>query len=119
MMILIANQQLTGDYGTVFDGECFECAPEVGEKLIASGLAHPRYAPGVQYETKVVTPEAPLITQEVKPQSALPFRDLSDPHEGPPALAAVRDAVRAVSDLSVEGNTRRIERRQRRRPAAE
>ena len=112
-MQLIANRQLTGDYGTVSEGEAFEASEEVAAVLLKSGVAYARFAQPFTYETKVVTPEAP----EVKPQSALPFRESRDvPHSDkePAALAAVRDAVRAVSDLADEGNTRRVERRRRR-----
>lgn len=70
-MDLIANCQLTGDYGTVVEGDFFTVDASVGASLIQRGLARPANPPRIFYDTKVIQPEAP----EVRPR--LPFRDLS------------------------------------------
>ena len=108
-MELIANRQLTGDYGSVSAGDCFHCSEEVGAQLLQAGLARVRFAQPYIYETKVVTPEAP----EVKPAAAIPFRDVPDSDPRPKALVALESAVRAASDAPEERNTRRIQRRKR------
>ena len=89
-MKLIANQQLTGDYGTVLPGQWFECDAPVAEQLIQRGLA--TRALIRTYETKVVVPEAPMV-------GADPFRNVFSFDEEPPALVALRTAVCAVSDV--------------------
>ncbi len=58
----------------------------------------------VTYETKVITPE-------VKPLSATPFRDVPAADAKPPALVALESAVRSVSDAPEQRDSRRVERR--------
>ncbi len=101
-MNLIANRQLTGDYGTVAPGQYFNADQDVAESLIARGLARSVFA---GYETKVITP----TTQEVKPL-ATPFRDLPRADTEPPALAALRTAVCSVPDIQPEGDPGGVER---------
>jgi hypothetical protein len=112
-MLLIANRQLTGDFGTVAPEEQFFCAEDEGNQLLQKGLARLAYRP-VHYETKVITPEAP----EVKPGGVLPFRDVPVIDAEPPALAALVAAVRAVPDVPAPGDPDRVERRGYRRSGA-
>ena len=108
-MRLIAKQALTsGEYGHVVAGEHFEASDRAALKLIARGLAYEAKIP--VYERAVVTPEAPEVS--ARP----PFRHLPDIDEGPPALAAVRSATSAVSDVPPQGNTRRRGRPRRKQP---
>jgi hypothetical protein len=96
-MLLVANKPFfdvaTGRRaaGEVFD----EPRAKVAAQLLRAGLARELVAPmpaRVHYETKVVAPEAPAVS------AALPFRDVPNPDPEPPALAALRAAVCAVSD---------------------
>ena len=106
-MELIANRQLCLDEGTVAPGDSFWIADDDGREMMRNGLARERYAtPYTKYEAKVVIPE-------VKPVTALPFRDVPAADAEPPALAALVAAVCAVSDAPEERNTRRIQRRKR------
>src|SRR5580765_6952726 len=98
-MRLIANCQLAGDYGAVVTDQEFECSEETGNHLLQQGSARLARPVSIRYETKVITPEH----SEVKPSSAQPFRDVPDPHTQSPALAALRDAVREVSEVSPQG----------------
>ncbi len=79
-------------------GEIIELTSRAAIDLSRRGL--------VTYETKILTPE-------VKPLPATPFRDVPAPDAKPPALVALESAVRAVSDVPEQRNTRRIERRKR------
>lgn len=105
-MRLIANRQLTGDYGTVPPGAYFDADEDTALSLIKRGLATQT---DFTYETKVITPEAPVVT-------ATPFRHLPDPDPEPAALAAVRASVRAVSDVLAQGTPGSVERPRRGRP---
>ena len=51
-MKLIAERQLLGDYGKVSAGEQFEVSADVGEQLIARGLARHALPPRVLYEVR-------------------------------------------------------------------
>ncbi len=103
-MELIANRQICGSGRLIAPGEAFAEDEDTARELILSGLARERYALPYTYETKVVTPE-------VKPIVAAPFRDVPPVDEKPPALVALESAVRAVSDLPEQRNPRRIQRR--------
>lgn len=93
-MTLIANRQLTGDYGTVHAGQVFTVTDEVGLQLISNGVARRPDPPRVLYETKVIVPEAP----EVSARQSL-FRDLpvSDPE--PKNLAPQSHRELPVADV--------------------
>ena len=96
-MRLIANRQLTGDYGSVVAGDGFEVEDATGHQLITAGLARRAETPRVQYETKVITPEAPEVS------ARQPFRELSLPHAEPPSVAPESDRVVPPTDLSQSG----------------
>ncbi len=105
-MDLIANRQLCLDEGVVDVGDAFSIDDEDGRKMMLAGLARERYATPYKYEAKVVVPE-------VKPAMATPFRDVPDSDQKPPALVALESAVRAVSDVPEDRNTRSKQRRKR------
>ena len=113
-MRLVANRQLTGDYGFVAPGQEFWANdPEVAEQLIRRGLAAP-----VGYETKVIYPEAPQVAAR-EPFRFRPIstRDVPVPDDPePPALAAVRDAVVQAADISKPGTVDPVVKRGRGRP---
>ena len=67
-MQVIANRQLRGEYGIVVPDQLFECSDETAQELLKSGLVRNALPPRVQYETKVITPEAP----EVSPREPFP-----------------------------------------------
>lgn len=69
-MRLIANRQLFGEYGLVAPGDDFEVRDEIATQLLRAGVVRKADPPTVQYETKVIVPEAP----EVSPRQ--PFRDM-------------------------------------------
>jgi hypothetical protein len=99
-MELIANRPFVDVMlGRVVAGEVFtEPSPRKRRDLIARGIAR-----ALTYETKVIRPE-------VKPAAALPFRDVLAADPEPPALAALVAAVRAVSDVPLDGDSGRVER---------
>lgn len=92
-MKLTARRQLTGDWGTVTTGQQFEAIDDHARELLAAGLADRVQPLQVQYETKIVVPEA----SEVSPR--LPFRDVSLPDAQPAPLAPESDRVLADSNL--------------------
>jgi|ERR1041385_4650511 hypothetical protein len=110
-MILIAHRQLTGVYGTVSDGEQFECPDAIAENLIERNLAHKAEPPQILYETKVIE-RAP----EVSPVT--PFCDLPVRHEEPTELAAESNRVLPEPDVSAPRVTDRGRRRDRKRSAS-
>lgn len=100
--MFIANKDFfdvaTGKHsaGEVFD----EPRQRVARQLLRAGLVREYVAP--VYEVKVVRPE-------VKAEAA-PFRDVPRVDPEPPALAALRDSVRAASDVQPAGDPRSLER---------
>ncbi len=60
----------------------------------------------VSYETKIITPE-------VQPLPAVPFRNVPAVDPEPAALVALGAAVRAVSDVPEQRDHRRLQRRKR------
>ena len=58
-MKVIANHQLRGEYGVVQANQVFECRDDTGNELLKAGLVRNALPPKVQYETKVLVPEAP------------------------------------------------------------
>jgi hypothetical protein len=111
-MQVIANKQLTGDYGTVVAGQKFEVADDVAADLLQRSVVRRAEPPKVLYETKVIAPEAP----EVAPR--LPFRHSSLPDEGPAALATEGDRVLPVAGLSKQGTADPGRRRTSRGPGS-
>ncbi|HEV8189450.1 MAG TPA: hypothetical protein VGP83_16975 [Pyrinomonadaceae bacterium] len=70
-MKLIANTQLRGEYGSVAPDQPFEVRDETAQVLLRKNMARTAASPAVEYETKVITPEAPTVS--ARP----PFRNLS------------------------------------------
>lgn len=98
-MQVIANRQLHGEYGTVPPDQLFECRDEIGQQLLKSGLVRHARPPKVEYDTKIIRPEAP----EVSPRE--PFRDRSVPHEKPEVVASEGDPLFPPADLSQDRTT--------------
>jgi hypothetical protein len=73
-MKVIANRMLTGDYGTIAADQEFDPGDEIATQLLKSGMVRHALPPRVEYETKVIVPEAP----EVGPRQ--PFRDVLVSH---------------------------------------
>jgi hypothetical protein len=98
-MKLIANRQLTGEYGTVAPHQIFEVREVIARELIASGLVRIAAEPQIAYETK---PMHPFEAPEVRPEH--PFRvsprDVSVLDSGPKRVATEGDSVLSESDLS-------------------
>ena len=91
MRLVCLVAQLTGAYGTVVAGQQFECEPEIALQLLAAGFVRRVGPTAVQYETKVIVPEAPEV-------SARPgFRHLSVPHAKPEGVASASDTVLPAS----------------------
>lgn len=59
---LIAHRLLTGSFGTVPAGEPFDADPEEAQQLVERDLAHHANAPKVEYESKIIAPEAPEVS---------------------------------------------------------
>ena len=98
-MQVIANRQLRGEYGTVTPDQQFECRDETAQALLKSGMVRPAAPPKIQYETKIIVPEAP----EVSPRE--PFRDMPVSHAQSPDLATESDRMFPVADLSSDRTT--------------
>ena len=96
-MRLIANRQLTGVYGSVVAGDGFDVEDATGRQLMSAGLARRADPPRVQYETKVITPEAPEVS------ARQPFRDSALPHEEPPSVAPESDSLLPPANVSESG----------------
>jgi hypothetical protein len=90
-MRLIANRQLTGEYGTVIAGQEFECSDQIAHELLAQGMVRKADPPKVVYETKVVRPA------EVGPTQ--PFRNVPVPDQEPAPVDPPRDRVVQIADL--------------------
>lgn len=112
-MKLIANRPITGDYGTVVPGQDFEPTDERAHDLLKRGLARKKEEPVIQYETKVVTPEAP----EVSPRH--PFRDVPVPDAEPEDVAPEGDSGVPDADVQNGGNAHSGRRGRRSGSAAE
>lgn len=140
MMRLIAKCQLTGDYGSVNEGDQIDVPDEVGRHLLANGHAVPAdpprklyeakalqpETPSRTYQTKVIVPQTPPRAIETKQQSeaspdapaegSLPFRDMPLPDEEPADVAPAGHPLLSGAELP-EGETGIIDRRGRRRRA--
>jgi hypothetical protein len=108
-MKLIANRQLTGEYGTVAPGHPFEVNEKaVAMDLVRRGLARLFEVPRISYQTKILVPEthfeAPQITAEAPGVSTRqPFRDGIVHHEESAELAPESDQVFSGSDVQSPG----------------
>jgi len=95
-MTLIALKQLYNrrEYGLVAAGEVFDVEDRSARDLVSRGCAI-----RLGYETAATrAAPAPAIYEVKEGTAAPPFRDRPAADAEPPALAALRVAVRAVSD---------------------
>ena len=106
-MRLIANRQLTGSYGSVVAGDGFDVEDATARQLINAGLARRAEQPRIQYETKIIAPEAPQVS------ARQPFRDSALPHEESPRVASESDQLLSSTDLPESGITDRGRRGRR------
>lgn len=98
-MKLIADRQLTGEYGTVTPGQEFEVRDEIGTDLLRRNLVRTAAPPRVEYDTKVIRPaEAPEVGAR-----ETPFRHVPVPDEEPENLAEESRRVLSGADLSEAG----------------
>jgi len=102
-MILIANRQLTGSYGTVTAGQQINVSDEDARVLLASGVATLPVSTG--YETKVIV---------AAPVAARPFRhgDHADAEQPGAVLAPGAGSVPST-DVPAPGTPDRPRRRGR------
>ena len=114
-MTLVAAKHLYNprQYGHVAPGEVFSVDDRAGRDLCARGCARQ-----LTYETKVITAGPPPAYEVKEGTAAKPFRHLPVIDPEPPALAAVRVAVRAVSDVPPARDSGSVERGKRRGSAA-
>lgn len=93
-MRVIANRQITGEYGSVLPGQTFEVRDEIAEDLLKRSLVRTAAGPRVMYDTKVIQPaEAPEVGARD------PFRNVPMPNEGSTDVAAEGDRVLPEADL--------------------
>ena len=97
-MRLIANRQLTGDYGRVHAGEEFDAREDVAQDLLRRSLVRRPDPPRVEYETKVIRPEAPEVSARQQPFRHVPVSD-----EESEEVAPASDRVLRESDVSASG----------------
>lgn len=120
-MLIIANRQLTGDYGTVAPNQSFDCDEATAVALIKRGLARP-ISIRQTYETKVMVPAVDeairryTVSEPAAQVAAEPFRDVLDRDEESPALVALRNAVYPEPVVSPPGDADSVIRRRRGRP---
>lgn len=94
-MRVIANRQLTGEYGSVLPGQAFDVRDELAEDLMKRNLVRTAAAPLIQYDTKVIRPaEAP----EVRPRDTF-CRDVPLPDQEPATVASESDRPLPETDL--------------------
>lgn len=98
-MRVIANRQLHGEYGTVTADQGFECRDDLATELLKGGMVRNALPPKVQYETKVITPEAPEVS------ARQPFRDVPVPDQKSQGVAPEGDRMFSESDLSTNRTT--------------
>ena len=95
-MNLIANRQLTGEYGTVIAGQQFIVRDEIAMQLLKDGVVRRAEAPRIAYSTKVIRPQE---TPEVSPRG--PFHgDVSVPDAEPADVVTAGHQVLSESDVS-------------------
>lgn len=111
LMTIVATKPLYNprEYGHISAGAAFTVADRIARNLIERGYAVP-----LVYETKVVTAARAPVYDVKEGTTAAPFRDLPAADAQPPALAAVRAAVRAVSDVPPAGDSGGLKRRKNR-----
>ena len=97
-MKVIANRQITGDWGTAHPGAHFECPGDQVDGLLSRGLVRIPDPPRVVYEVKVITPEAPAVASEG------PFCYMPVPDQEPPTVAAEGDSGMESADVQEQRN---------------
>jgi hypothetical protein len=131
MRLVCDSLRLLGDYGTVLQGEEFECPDESAMQLIRDGKARRADAPKVLYDTKVIGPETPKIRYETKTQEqdeettgnkgalevsdSRPFRNGALHHEEPASVAPEVDPAVPDANVPEQGTPDRGRRRRRER----
>jgi hypothetical protein len=99
-MQVIANRQLRGEYGSVVPDQQFECREETAQQLLKADLVRHALPPKVEYETKIIKPEAP----EVSPRETFPGHvSVSDKEQE--TVASEGDRMFSVTDLSQDRTT--------------
>lgn len=98
-MKVIANCQLRGSYGSMAPDQEFETTEDIGGQLLKNGSVRHAVPPRIQYETKIITPEAP----EVGPRE--PFRDRTVSHQEPETVAAESPELFHGANLPALGTT--------------
>lgn len=97
-MKVIANRQITGEYGTALPGQVFEVRDDLAEDLMRRNLVRTAAPPRVQYETRAIRPsEAPEVSARE------PFRHLPVSNEESTDLAPESDRVLPEADLPESG----------------
>jgi hypothetical protein len=113
MPLLTAKTQLYGDWGNVPAGKEFYCEDEEqARELIRTGKVFSPAPPRVQYETKVIVPEAPEVS------ARLPFRDVPVSHQESTSVVAESDPVLPSADVPKSGTPDLGGRRGRARPGS-
>jgi hypothetical protein len=113
MMRVIANRQITGEYGTVLPGQAFDVRDELADDLMKRNLVRTAAAPRVQYDIRAFQPaEAPEVSARE------PFRHLPVPNEESTDLAAEGDSLLPGTDVSKAEPTDSFGRAGRARSAA-
>lgn len=101
-IIALTDLYNPSEYGRIAEGESFTVRDSLARELVRQGKASEQ-----TYETKVLTPSFTVRTNvEVKPLPATPFRDMPAADPEPKALASLVSAVRAVSEVPVERDSR-------------
>jgi predicted ester cyclase len=108
-MRVIANRQITGEYGSKVAGDVFEVRDELAEDLLRRELVRRADPPRIIYQTKIIVPEAPEVS--ARP----PFRDVSMPDQKPQGMATQGDTVLSGSNISPQGTSDPRGRRRRER----
>ena len=114
MRIVCVAPQLTGDYGTVVQGQEFEVDELIGSQLVRNGHARRADPPRIVYQTKVVTPESATVALEAPGVSPRPpFRDVPMLNPESPRVAPASDPLLSGPDVCKPGTPYRSGRRRR------
>lgn len=92
-MKLVANRQLCGEYGVVGPGQEFETRDDIAEQLLKEDVVHRANPLRVDYETKVIVPEASEVG------ARQPFRNVPLPDEESEGLAPEGNRMFSAADL--------------------
>jgi hypothetical protein len=112
-MRVIANRQITGEYGTALPGQAFEVRDELAEDLMRRDLVRAAAPPRVRYEVRAVRPdEAPEVSARE------PFRHLPVFDQESTDLATKGDPMLSETELSETEPTDNFGQRARSRSAS-